>query len=128
MTQYAILIYGGRETPSPEDLAEHDRHSADLIRAGSMVAAFALTPREHIRTVRGGMVSDGPYTETREVIAGLGIIEAPDLEAALAIAKQNPATWQGGAVEVREVEGGWIRGFVDASTGEAPGVPTSTEG
>jgi hypothetical protein len=53
-------------------------------------------------------VTDGPFIDAKEVIAGLAIIEAPDLDAALAIARANPATQQGGGVEVRPVEGGFI--------------------
>ncbi|PZF62979.1 hypothetical protein DEI81_08450 [Curtobacterium sp. MCBD17_013] len=125
MTQYAILIYPGAGPATAEDLAEHDQHAADLIASGALVAAFALTPPEVTTTVRDGVVSDGPFPETKEVIAGLGIIEAPDLDAALAIAARNPATWQGGAVEVRPVVGGWVRGDVRAASGQAPGVPAA---
>ena len=52
--------------------------------------------------VREGQValSDGPYAETRELIAGFDILEAPDLDAALAVAAQHPvAAW--GCIEVR---------------------------
>ncbi|WP_246212863.1 YciI family protein [Streptomyces abyssomicinicus] len=54
------------------------------------------------------MVSDGPFVDAKEVIAGIAVIEAPDLDAALRIARANPATQQGGGVEVRPVEGGLI--------------------
>jgi hypothetical protein len=53
---------------------------------------------------RGGEVvtADGPYAETKEALTGYYLIEAEDLDAAIAIAAEIPAAW-GGAVEVRPV-------------------------
>lgn len=110
MPQYAILIYSD---PTAEhdaaELAEHDAHSADLIRSGALAAAYALAPRTAARSVRAEGVTDGPFTESKELIAGIGIIEAPDLDAALAIARRNPATRHGAGVEVREIESAYLR-------------------
>jgi hypothetical protein len=79
------------------------------VESGTLVAAFALQPAADTATsIRGDVVTDGPFIDAKEVIAGLTVIEAPDLDAALAIARANPATQQGGGVEVRPVEGGFI--------------------
>ena len=53
---------------------------------------------------RGGDVvtTDGPYAETKEALTGYYLIEAADLDEAIAIAAQIPAAWDG-AVEVRPV-------------------------
>jgi len=51
-------------------------------------------------SIRGDVVTDGPFTEAKEVVAGVFVLEAPDLDTALRIAKLNPATRDGG-VEVR---------------------------
>jgi hypothetical protein len=48
------------------------------------------------------MVTDGPYTETKEVIGGYFVIEAADLDEAVRIAEGCPAAAYGG-VEVRQV-------------------------
>lgn len=126
MPQYAILIYSDPTADHDDaELAEHDRHSDDLIRSGALTAAYALTTADRAKAVRGSGVTDGPYTETTEIIAGIGIIDAPDLEAALAIARQNPATWHGSGVEVREVEGFYTRGGADADAVHA-GTGTGT--
>ena len=109
MAQFAIFIYGNGVAGTPEELAEHDRHSEDLIADGSLTAAFALAPFAEAASVRGDGVTDGPYTESKEIIAGIGIVEAADREAALAIARRNPATRQGGGVEVREIVGAYIK-------------------
>ncbi len=53
------------------------------------------------RLLRRGPVTDGPFVETKEVLGGYYLIEAPDLDAALAIAKQTPARF--GGVEVRPI-------------------------
>jgi hypothetical protein len=60
------------------------------------------------KTIRGygssAHVTDGPYTETKEVIGGLHIIEAESWEEALAWAKQCPALEMGATLELREAE------------------------
>ncbi|MDN4597176.1 YciI family protein [Leifsonia virtsii] len=119
MPLYAIFIHFD---PSAEhdaaELAEHDRHSDDLIRAGALVAAYALTPPETARSLRADGETDGPYTESKELIAGIGIVEASDREAALALARQNPAMRHGSGVEVREVAGAYLRETDTASASD----------
>lgn len=109
MTQFAIIIYADDHEGTAAELAEHDRHSDDLIGEGALSAAYALAPRDAAKAVREDGVTDGPFTESKEFIGGIGIVEADDLEAALAIARRNPATWQGAGVEVREVIGSYLR-------------------
>lgn len=113
MAQYAVLIYASDSAHSadatPDDLAVHDRYARELIESGRMVAAFALEPREMSTSIRGDVVTDGPFVEAKEVVAGFYVIEAPDLDAALDIAARNPATQLGGGVEVRPVAGGFVR-------------------
>jgi hypothetical protein len=75
-----------------------------------MVAAFALQPVATATSIRGDVVTDGPFVDAKEVIAGFYVIEAPDLDAALAVARRNPATQQGGGVEVRPVDSFFVRG------------------
>ncbi len=48
-------------------------------------------------------VTDGPYLETKDVIGGYSLIEAPDLDQAAAIAAGCPILEGGGSVEVRQV-------------------------
>jgi hypothetical protein len=115
MAQYAMLIYAKRSTAeeradehATEDRRAHDRHADELEQSGAMVAAFALQPSEYATSIRGDTVTDGPFIDAKEVIAGFAIIEAPDLDAAIEMARRNPATQQGGGVEVRPVESGGI--------------------
>ncbi|MFF3878904.1 YciI family protein [Streptomyces sp. NPDC001978] len=113
MAQYAMLIYAKAHVDETESIPgareAHDRHFEDMVKAGVLVAAFALRPAADTATsIRGDVVTDGPFVDAKEVVAGFGIIEAPDLDAALEIARANPATWQGGGVEVRPLEGAFI--------------------
>ncbi|MFC7595266.1 YciI family protein [Terrabacter sp. GCM10028922] len=113
MAQYAILIYSKAHVDEAEVVPgareAHDRHFEDMVSSGALVAAFALQPAVDTATsVRGDVVTDGPFVDAKEVIAGFAIIEAPHLDAALTIARANPATQQDGGVEVRPVEGGFI--------------------
>ena len=55
-----------------------------------MVAAYALTPRDMATSIRGDTVTDGPFVDSKEVVAGFYVIGAPDLDAALEIARLNP--------------------------------------
>ncbi|SBT53551.1 YciI family protein [Micromonospora auratinigra] len=105
MPQYAVLIY----SPAPADpmdltpdyAALLDRYPAQVTElGGQIVTGFALQPSTTATAVRGDLVTDGPFIEAKEVVAGFFILEAPDLDVALKIAKLNPATIDGG-VEVR---------------------------
>lgn len=110
MPLYAVLIhFDPAADHDAGELAEHDRHTDDLIRSGALVAAYALTPPETARSLRADGETDGPYTESKELIAGIGILEASDREAALALARENPAMRQGSGVEVREVAVSYLR-------------------
>lgn len=110
MAQYAVLIYADDSAHAPEAAAEDtemcDEHADELASAGSMVAAYALTPRDLAMSVRAGGVTDGPFLDAKEVVAGFYVIEAPDLDAALAIAGTNPVIRQGGGAEVRPLHSG----------------------
>ncbi len=54
------------------------------------------------------VITDGPYLETKEVIVGFYVIEAPDLETAVLTARANPIVQHGGGVEVRPVAVGVV--------------------
>ena len=59
-------------------------------------------------SIRGDTITDGPFVDAKEVVAGFYVIEAPDLDAALAIARPNPAVREGGGVEVRPVHSSFV--------------------
>ena len=107
MAKYAILIY---EDPAyyasapPEALAALlDAHTAFAKavadNGGTLLGGEALEPTSTATTIRAGAVTDGPFVETKEALGGFYLIEARDLDHALALAKLTPAS--GGGVEVR---------------------------
>jgi hypothetical protein len=113
MAQYAVLIYGEESTHatanSSQDAEAHRQYADELVRSGSMVTAYALTPPDMATSIREDSITDGPFLETKEIVAGFYVIDASDLDAALAIARRNPIVQQGGGVEVRPVFGAYVR-------------------
>jgi hypothetical protein len=80
------------------------RWTEELKRTGKLLAVERLS-EEGGRTVRkrGDTIAfDGPYTESKEVVAGLYLIEAPSLAAACEEAARCPIFELGGSIEVRE--------------------------
>ena len=89
-----------------ERLAAVGRGRTDAGELGTQMAQ-KLRPPATARTLRtrNGQprITDGPFAETREILAGFNLIEAADAEEAMRIARQFP--WAAyGSIEVREVE------------------------
>jgi hypothetical protein len=106
MPQYAVLIYE-KELPGGVDDIPPEVMEAN-VSAGEKIAAMGvrvvheqgLQPAVTARTIhKDGLVTDGPFLETKEVLAGFFVVEAPDLDTALAVGKLLPI--MDGAVEVR---------------------------
>ena len=83
-------------------VAEHMAYVDALVKAGAMVSGEPLDAAGAAKIVRGGAVQDGPYADTKEQLGGFYVIEAADMDAALAWAKRCPIG-PTGAVEVRPV-------------------------
>ena len=119
MAQYAVLIYAqdSAHAPdaTPEDTESCDQHSDELVDGGSMVMAYALTPRDMATSISGDAITDGPFVDSKEIVAGFYVIEAPDLDAALEIARFNPVVREGGGVEIRPVHSSYVRGDKQAA-------------
>jgi hypothetical protein len=114
MAQYAVLIYARDSAHAPdatrEDLESCDQHSDELTDKGVMVAAYALMPRDMATSIRGDVITDGPFVDSKEVVAGFYVLEAADLDEALAIARLNPVVADGGGVEIRPIHSSFVRG------------------
>ena len=109
MAQYLVLIYENESdyaTASPEVYGEvMDAHNrfAELVteRGGKIAAGNALQGTDTATSIRGDVVTDGPFVETKEALGGFYLIEADDLDQAIKIAGMVPARF--GGVEVRPV-------------------------
>jgi hypothetical protein len=109
MAQYAILIYeaesgyaeGGQEVWQQVGEA-HGRFPGQVgEKGGKILGGDALEPTATATSIRGDVVTDGPFAETKEALGGFYLIEARDLDHAIEIAKLCPARF--GGVEVRPV-------------------------
>jgi len=106
--RYACLVYIDPTVAfdgSPENNAILDEAgpAAQQLMAQGFISEALTLPNEAVTVrIRGGKMrkTDGPFMETKEVLAGLVLIEADDMDAALAIAATNPMA-KLGAVEVR---------------------------
>jgi hypothetical protein len=79
---------------SPEKLQEHIEHGTayigNLIKEGTIKSAQPLDKGGRIVTESNGIIKDGPFNESKEVIAGYFHIVAKDMDEAITIAKANP--------------------------------------
>ena len=93
MAEYLILIAEDENayaTAAPEVLQQvmdaHNRFSEQVAeKGGKIVEGRALQPTSTATTIRGDVVTDGPFAETKEAIGGYYLIEARDLVHALVI-------------------------------------------
>jgi hypothetical protein len=106
--QYALLIYDRPDTVERLSSNELESMMGEYMAVNSDDAVFGgaqLQPPTTATTVRveGGdtLTTDGPFADTKEILGGFFLINADDLDAALAIAGRIPAARLGGSVEVR---------------------------
>jgi hypothetical protein len=108
--EYALLVYGDEkvrasldEEQSRENGMRHARFAGMLAERGAMRGGEKLALASSATTLRhdGDQVSitDGPFAETTEVLAGFYLIEAADLDAAIALAEELPEN----VVEIRPI-------------------------
>ena len=126
--QYALLIYTPEpETePAPEVLAEqmagYDAFTEHLRSRGAMKAGEALDSTATATTVRvvdgRTITTDGPFAETKETLGGFYLVEAADLDEAIAYAAMIPGA-RTGCIEVRPVWDYVISGASQAAAASA---------
>ena len=111
--RYLCLIYVDEKLHS--DMAEEEmgammeaygKFSAELEKAGAMLGGEALQPTTTATTVQvrdsKTLITDGPFAETKEQLGGFYMIEAKDLDEAIAWAAKIPSAADG-SVEVRPI-------------------------
>ncbi|MFC0673231.1 YciI family protein [Brachybacterium hainanense] len=107
MARYTVFMYHPADRPTLDadtlaaQLSEHDAYARELLEAGVMTFASPLEDHDATTSIRADSIVDGPFVEVNEVIVGFYVIEVPDLDAAIAVARRNPIIHQGGGVEVR---------------------------
>src|SRR5262245_47658870 len=111
MAKFLFVYRGGSETMrqmTPEQMQQSmerwGKWIEEGVRNGWMIdAGDGLT--EEGKVVKGKVVTDGPFVESKEVVGGFSIIQAETLSAAAELAKGCPALQSGGSVEVRRLAG-----------------------
>jgi hypothetical protein len=110
--QYMILVYEPEEAYATADgqaklkevVAKHMALAGELIAAGIQKEGAGLQGTETATTIATSngqqTLHDGPFAETREHLGGYYVIEVPNLDDAIAIARRVPVI-DGGKVEVR---------------------------
>jgi len=94
--------------PSTELLTEMGKYNEELVKAGVMLAGEGLHPSSKGKRVRfsgtGRSVVDGPFAETKELIAGFWILQVKDMDEAIEWVKRCPNPMDGESViEIRQV-------------------------
>jgi hypothetical protein len=117
MPTYCALVWESGtplRDPAKPDFAAYMRGYEEFGAAvgETIVGGAVLLGNETATTVRveGGrsgnlVLHDGPNVESKEMLGGFYLLDAPDLDAAIALAAQIPAAWDGGCIEVRPTMG-----------------------
>jgi hypothetical protein len=111
--QYLLLIYRNEAelvkmdaTARQAMTAEYGAFTQSIIQSGHFKAGDGLQPTTTATTVRvregKTLTTDGPFAETREQLGGYYLVEAKDLDTALAVAARIPGA-KTGSIEVRPV-------------------------
>ncbi|MCK6446091.1 MAG: YciI family protein [Planctomycetes bacterium] len=114
MNQYLILLHDRKDFGSdlsPEDMqriiGEYVAWSERLRSAGKLLGGEKLCDGEGkvLREKSGkATVTDGPFSEGKEVVGGYFLIQAESYEEALGLCRGNPHTKYGGTLELRRIE------------------------
>lgn len=112
--RFAVLVRATKESetgvmPDEKLLADMGRYNEELVKAGVMLAGEGLQPSSKGARVRfsGAKrdVLDGPFTETKELIAGFWIWQVKSLEEAIEWVKRCPNSFPGveSEIEIRQI-------------------------
>jgi hypothetical protein len=108
MARYLILIYGDEDiwgAMTPEQRRRCGEGHAAFAARATVVCSGELEFSSAARSVRGGgLATDGPFVETKEMVGGFYVIEAADLDDAVALAARLPEVAEAhSGVEVRPI-------------------------
>jgi hypothetical protein len=111
MAEYLILIYGDESALGAADAetmnvmmkghVEFQERNGSALRGGNALQPTGTATSLREDSSGGFVITDGPFAETKEALGGYYLIEAADLDEALAVAKQVPMP--SGGVEVRPI-------------------------
>lgn len=111
--QYLLLIYSSEkdyaalsEAAAKALSAEYGVYTESIVKSGHFKGGERLRPTSSATTVRirdgKTLITDGPFAETREQLAGFYLVEAKDLDEANSLAARIPGSKRG-SIEVRPI-------------------------
>ena len=109
MAQYMLSVHGNENDEIPDNIQEMyeavEAFNKEVQAAGQWVFAGGLDPSSTATVVDGTgggvpVFTDGPYLESKEHLGGFWVVDVPDLDAAIDLARRGSAACQG-PVEVR---------------------------
>jgi len=108
MPNFIYLFRGGKgPSQSPqqmqEEMAKWNTWIGQLSQKGQFKSGEPLTEGGRVVTGKKRAVTDGPFGETKDLVGGYLLVTAPDLNAAVELARGCPIFESDGSVEVREV-------------------------
>lgn len=108
MTQFLYLFRGGDEgytEQSPEQMQAHMARWGEwmlkISNTDQPVPGLPLQAEGKVVAKGGEIITDGPFTEGKEIVGGYVLVEAKDLDHAVELSKECPIFEFGGTVEVR---------------------------
>ena len=108
--RFMVIVKASKESeagvmPSAKELEQMGKYNEELIKAGVMLAGDGLHPSKKAKRVRFGgskpTVIDGPFAETKELVAGFWLWQCKSVEEAVEWLKRAP--FQEGEVELRPI-------------------------
>ena len=106
--RYTMLYKPGRESDAPptqQEMADMGQVIEEMAKAGVLIATDGLQPSSKGARVRISdgkfVVTDGPFTETKELVAGFAIVEAKSKQEAIELAKRFLTVVGEGESEIR---------------------------
>ncbi len=110
--RFMVLVKASQDSeagklPSPELVAEMGRFNEELVKAGVMLAGDGLTPssqgcRLRYSKSKPPVVTDGPFAETKELVAGFWILQAKSRDEVVEWLKKAPFL-EGDEIEIRRL-------------------------
>jgi hypothetical protein len=109
MPRFMLFMYPGPhdEGPTPEAVEAMARYNEELTKAGALLAADGLHPPDASASVTWSTgkpkITDGPFTEAKELVGGYWVIQAKSRDEAIQWASRVPGVQGSQRVEVRQI-------------------------
>ena len=123
--RFMVMVMATKESeaaapPTAEEFAAMQQYNAELAQAGVLLAAEGLAATSQAARVKFSgdkrTIIDGPFTETKELVAGFSIIQVKSREEAIEWVKRAPNIFPNGEVEIEIRKVMEVEDFGDAFT------------